>query len=133
LTSAVVYERFWLAVMLRLVLVLALFALLPIQFGGPDPCAHRDAAAALVGVGQTIPDPSVDLWDMDQDDSPPADSGAAQDGPDEALVTATSPLAARRETPLDPSPPEGRALGPARGHARGTEYPPEVLLVRRES
>jgi len=133
LTSAVVYERFWFAVMLRLVLVLALFVLFPVQFGGTESLAHRDAAAALVGMGHTVPDPVVDLWDMDQDDSSPADSGATHDGPDEALVTAVASLRARRGTPFRPPPPEGRALGPARGHARGTEHPPEVFLVRRES
>ena len=119
--------------MLRLVLILALFALLPVEYGGAGRAVHRTAAAVVAETGQRVPDPVVDLWDMDQDDSSPADSGAPGDGPDGALVTAVASLGARRETPFRPSPPEGRALGPARGHARGTEYPPEVLLVRRES
>jgi hypothetical protein len=111
--------------MLRLLFICALSALLSAGLGGSGRAPRVASPVATWGMGQHVPDPAVEFWDDDQDDSPPADSGAPGDDPDGAwlaeLTLPSSPGAAQPQ----PAPGVRAALGPARGHARGTEHPPE--------
>jgi hypothetical protein len=115
--------------MVRLLFFLALSALFSLGLGSGGPIGHPAPSELAWDEGQHVPYPAADLCDDDQDDGPPADSGAADDGPDSALPTNLAlPFPKTTSRPLA-APAAYAALGPA----RGTEHPPEARPIRRES